>query len=293
MWRIRKPISLPSLVALLGAIGWFCVCSTSAEADDFLEMLNGLRPANSLPVEREMETDRDSFTPATSLVEESQWMVESAWSFIDNRNTPETHSLPELLFRYGVSDWLEVRFGTNYEIGGEGGSVSQGGSGHHTEMIDAEIEEEANINYGIKLAISEQQGWIPQSALILTGATPTSGVEENTEFVGTFAFGWLLENDWVWDSSIRYGTRGDGIDASQGWAPSSVIKIPLSERTKIHAEYFGIFKSGPEGESEEHYLSPGIHHLVTENLEIGIRVGWGLNPAAPKFFSNIGFGLVF
>jgi hypothetical protein len=29
---------------------------------------------------------------------------------------------------------------------------------------------------------------------------------------------------------------------------------------------------------------------VTENLEVGVRVGWGLNDQTPRFFSNVGFG---
>jgi hypothetical protein len=29
---------------------------------------------------------------------------------------------------------------------------------------------------------------------------------------------------------------------------------------------------------------------VTENLELGVRVGWGLNENSPRFFSNAGVG---
>lgn len=51
-------------------------------------------------------------------------MIESSYSFIDNHRTAETHSLPELLVRYGVNDWLELRFGGNYEVGGMPGDVT-------------------------------------------------------------------------------------------------------------------------------------------------------------------------
>jgi|GEM_PF-7032951 len=52
----------------------------------------------------EIETDRDSFTPATTLAGRKRMIVESAYSFIDNRRVPDTHSYPELLFRYGLTD---------------------------------------------------------------------------------------------------------------------------------------------------------------------------------------------
>jgi hypothetical protein len=33
-----------------------------------------------------------------------------------------------------------------------------------------------------------------------------------------------------------------------------------------------------------------VHYLVTPDLEVGVRVGWGLNDQSARFFSNAGFG---
>ena len=260
--------------------------------DSLLEQFLPARDVEAKP--EEIETDRDSFTPATTLVEPSRVMVESAWSFIDNRAVPETNSLPELLIRYGVSDRLELRFGANYEIGGESSDVSHSG-GHVLEPDEAtgELEEESNVNYGLKYDLTDQDHWVPDSAIILTGSTPTSGAEQNTQFLGVFVFGWELENECVFDASIRYGTGGDGDNSIHLWAPSAVLKVPLGEKLAAHAEYFGIFSDGPDGELEKHYLSPGIHCTVTPDIEVGIRVGWGLNEAAANFFSNVGVGLLY
>jgi hypothetical protein len=81
--------------------------------------------------EDEIETDRDSFTPAISTAGRGRLIVESAYSFLDNRHVPETHSFPELLLRYGVAERVELRLGWNYEVGGAGNdtSGSQGGEG--------------------------------------------------------------------------------------------------------------------------------------------------------------------
>jgi hypothetical protein len=51
-------------------------------------------------------------------------IIESAYSFIDNRRFKETHSFPELLLRYGLTDRVELRLGGNYEVGGEAAVVS-------------------------------------------------------------------------------------------------------------------------------------------------------------------------
>ena len=41
-------------------------------------------------------------------------------------------------------------------------------------------------------------------------------------------------------------------------------------------------------ELNQSYVSPGIHYLVTPDLEVGVRVGWGLGGDAANFFSNVG-----
>ncbi len=57
-----------------------------------------------------------------------------------------------------------------------------------------------------------------------------------------------------------------------------------------HVEYFGIFSSGKNEEYERHFISPGVHYLINPNLEVGARVGWGLNDKSARFFTNVGFG---
>lgn len=236
----------------------------------------------------EIETDRDSFTPATTTTGYRRAIVESAYSFIDNRNVAETHSFPEMLLRYGTSDWLELRLGWNYEVGGAGSPVSGNVPGDFEDT--PEIEEESRLLYGAKAALTKQDCWTPSSAVIFQGYTPTSGEATDTEFSAAYIIGWELENRWVWDSAVRYSTAGELADDFSVWAPSTVLKVPVGERWKAHAEYFGIFTSGRAEETEQHYVSPGTHYLITPDLEVGVRIGWGLNDQSADYFTNAGFG---
>lgn len=240
----------------------------------------------------EIETDRDSFTPATTAAPFQRLIVESAWSFIDNRTVPDTHSLPELICRYGVNDWLELRVGWNYEVGGAPNSIS-GNIGEDPEEDQNALERDSQIFYGAKAALTSQGAWRPQSALIVQAGTPTSGKDTATQLFATYVFGWQLANRWKWDSAIRYGYDSAEGDHFNVWAPSTVLKIPLGDQWAVHGEYFGIFSDGRAQDSVQHYLSPGIHYLVTPDLEVGIRFGWGLNDLSANFFSNVGFGLRF
>jgi hypothetical protein len=236
-----------------------------------------------------IETDRDSFTPATTTAGRGRLILESAYSFADNRDVPETHSLPELLARYGVSDWLEFRLGANYEVGGESSAVS--GSGSNEDFDDAEIESEAKVFYGVKAALTDQDGWLPRSIAILQAGTPTSGPETATHFVAAYAWGWDLADGWLWDSAIRYGDGSTEEDDFNRWAPSTVLKVQVAEQWNAHLEYFGAYSDGREDELSLSYVSPGLHYLVTPNFEVGVRVGWGLGNDAANFFSNVGVGL--
>jgi hypothetical protein len=237
-----------------------------------------------------IETDRDSFTPATTTVGAGRLILESGYSFIENRGVPETHSFPELLARYGVVEWLEFRIGANYEVGGESSSVS-GGSGGGDDFESAEIESEANVSYGLKAALTDQNGWMPRTAAIVQGFTPTSGAETATHGVATYAWGWELAEGWLWDSAIRYGDSLVEGDRFNRWAPSTVLKAEVIEGWKAHVEYFGAFTDGRGDELSQSYISPGVHYLITPDLEVGVRVGWGLGGDAANFFSNVGVGL--
>jgi hypothetical protein len=251
--------------------------------------LTEFEPFEESEEEEEIETDRDSFTPATTTVAYGRIITESAWSFIDNRNVPDTNSFPELIARFGLTDWLEFRLGWNYEVGGAPNTIS-GNASDPQEPTEDDIERESQLSYGFKTALTSQDGWRPQSAIIVQAGTPTSGKETATQLFTTYAVGWELANRWKWDSAIRYGydsTEGDHFNI---WAPSTVLKIPVGEQWNIHGEYFGIFSQGREVDNSLHYFSPGAHYLVTRDFEVGVRVGWGLNDAAANFFLNAGLG---
>ena len=72
-----------------------------------------------------------------------------------------------------------------------------------------------------------------------------------------------------------------------------MIKLPIGEKWKVHAEYFGIFSEGRETETTQHFFSPGIHYLLSKDLEVGVRVAWGLNDQSANFISNVGLGIRF
>jgi hypothetical protein len=247
---------------------------------------SGGEPAD--PFEDRIETDRDSFTPSTKTTGVGRFILESSFSFEDNRHTPETYSFPELLVRYGLTERIELRLGWNYEVGGNGSAVSGDEGGQ--DIFGSGIHSDARMLYGIKIQTSKQEKWLPESCVILQGFTPTAGENTATQLLADYVFGWELPRKWRLDASLRYGTESEGGDRFEVWAPSVVLRVPLGERINVHAEYFGLFSQQKEDEFCRQFFSPGVHYLVTPNVEVGVRVGWGLNDQSSRFFSNVGFG---
>lgn len=249
------------------------------------------------PIERpeggEIETDRDSFTPATTTAGRGRLIVESAYTFLDNRRVKETHSLPELVLRYGLTDRVELRLGWNYEVGGAGNDTTGSGSGETDTPFLNQLERESNFAYGVKLKMTETDAFLPGSALILQAFTPTSGPATDTRFVGTYVFGWDLPGRMKLDAAIRYSTASEEEDRFNVWAPSVVLKAPLGEKWDVHVEYFSVNSAGRDHDFTRQYISPGAHYLLNENLEVGVRIGWGLNDQSARFFCNAGVGMRF
>jgi hypothetical protein len=108
--------------------------------------------------------------------------------------------------------------------------------------------------------------------------------------MATYAAGWSLPNRWQFDTAMRYGFDSEEGNRFNQWAPSAVLRMPLGEKWATHIEYFGLMTSGRERNVTKHFISPGLHCLLTPDLEIGFRVGWGLNDQSARFFVNTGLG---
>ena len=188
--------------------------------------------------------------------------------------------------RYGISKRLELRAGWNYEQGGPSNPVS----GFEFGDEDFAIEKEGRILYGLKYETSEQSGWIPQSSLLIEAFTPTYGPSDTSTVNVGEIIGWTLPNGWQWDSAIRYGTASTEGKHFDQWAPSTVLRMPVGDAVDCPRGILRHLLVGRENEFTTHFVSFGPHFLVTRNLEIGVRVGFGLNEQSARFFSNAGVG---
>jgi len=264
----------------------FCLAALPLRAAQAQEVLgHGPSEFDLVP---ELETDRDAFTPAMSTVTPQDWIVEASYSYVDNKDAADVNSFPELLARYGISERIELRLGWNYEAGGGGSVVTAQESSEGLD--DGGVSYESHALYGVKVDVTSQRGWLPQSCAILEGFTPTSGEQWASQPVVTYAAGWKLPNEWRLDTAMRYAMGNESRNAYNRWAPSVVLRIPLSERWHMHCEYFGVYSQGWIKDTSRGFISPGAHYNFSPNFEVGLRLGWGISTDAANFFANAGFG---
>jgi hypothetical protein len=237
---------------------------------------------------RELNTDRDAFTPATTTTEMGRVLTEASYVWIDNRGTPATNSFPELLVRLGARERLEWRFGVNYEQGSGGSVVSAVEVGE--APLGTELSSEASLLYGFKLRTTDQDGWLPRSAVIMEGFTPVAGDVWGTEPVATYAFGWELAERWRFDSALRYAYADSEEGRFDRWMPSVVLRAPVTQRFEVHAEWFGSWTQGLPDDSVRSFVGPGTHFMITPNFELGCRMGWGLTRDAAGYYFDVGIG---
>jgi hypothetical protein len=234
--------------------------------------------------EDEIETDRDAFTRSPRIVAPGRVIFEGSYTFLDQDAEYEGHLFPDLLARYGACDWLELRAGWTYEIG----------KFHHLAHADAERVEEGLGIYGAKLYLTRACGWMPDSSLIVSGYTPTSGESNDTDLSLEYVFGWKLPLELELESQIRWFSLAEEEDHFTEWAPSVVLKAPLlCGKAKAHVEYFCLLSDGRGENYEQHYVGPGIHFLLTPDIEVGVRVFWGVGEDSAEFVSNAGMGVRF
>ena len=77
------------------------------------------------------------------------------------------------------------------------------------------------------------------------------------------------------------------------WAQAFTTGISLTDKLGMYLESFGIFPSGAKAPDAgpEYYADGGFTYRITNNFQLDIRAGVGLNRHADDFFAGSGFAV--
>lgn len=242
--------------------------------------LQGGPPSRDEP----LVSDRPDFTEAPTTVGRGVTQLEMGYTYThDGSGSDRTtsHSFPEALCRIGLfADWFELRIA--YTQGSELSSLSG------TPMTTTQ----SHVLYlGAKLGLTLQQGMLPRMAIIPQMTVPLASDASFAQV--TPGVNWLYD----WGLTDRLATGGstqlnkalddDGsvyFELAQSWT----ITYQITEQLGCYTEWYAFFPSGATFARPEHYLNGGFLFLVTNDLQLDIRAGVGLNESAADYFAGTG-----
>jgi Putative MetA-pathway of phenol degradation len=238
----------------------------------------------------EIVTDRPDFTESSSTVGRGRVQLESGYTYFHDHGAGtriHLHSFPEGLLRFGVgAEWFEGRIGWNYfnqRTKAEGFIDSPWGA--------------ADLYLGVKLGLTEQKAYLPETALIVQMFVPT-GAEEftgNRVLPGfNYLFGWDVSEFLSLGGSFQMNRTADDVGHPYlQVAQSLTVGYHLTQKWGAYTEWFAFYPDGAvaPGVGPEHYFDGGFTYKVTKNLQLDWRAGIGLNEHAVDYFAGAGLSM--
>ncbi len=237
--------------------------------------------------EEPLESDRPDFTDSSTTVGYRRLQIESGYTFtqgIGGDPTHDAHDLPELLVRYGLAERLELRVAWDegivfdrYTDRNSGRVVSQSGS--------------TDMDFGFKYAISKQDKWRPQTAVIVSVSAPVGAT-----FLSSWQADPRIDYLYSWEFTKKLSlncSTGNWWTAESGdhfslFFQSASVEYELTEKLHMFNEWFAFFRRDADDNRPQHYYDAGFTYLVTPNFQLDWRAGVGLSPAADGFFTGCG-----
>ena len=231
----------------------------------------------------ELITDRPDQTESSSVVPRGLWQFELGWVFGEGTSGAEdlkVNQVPSSLLRVGLLDRLELRFGWNgMQVQSLGNTRSRGAG-------DAQI--------GAKVALWNQNGVLPKTALLLGTSIPSGSRQFSTQrtdpgirllmssdLTETFSLGWNLGT--VWETTEEAADK----DTFPRGVYTVALGISALEKTGFFVEFFG--DTALNGRSRAvNNLDGGLTHLIRPNVQLDFAVGKGLSSESLDWFLTAG-----
>jgi hypothetical protein len=270
----------------------FGLC-TRRPQQTLLRWSHGTPPAEPAKRDQPLASDRPDFTESSTTVGCGLVQIESGYTFtLDESAGVRTtnHSFPEALVRIGLfADWLEARIAYNYGAN----DVSLVGVPDEPDAPDGSED----LYLGIKVALTPQEDVLPEMALVPQMTVPSGRRALSAGEVmpgANWLYGWDVL-DWLdaGGSTQINRARDDEGQFFAEFAQSLTTGFHVSERLGAYVEWFMFAPIGHTIERTEQYFDGGLTFDVTDDLQLDVRAGAGLNDAADDFFTGVGSAIRF
>ncbi len=248
-----------------------------------------------------INTDRPTFTPATTVVPPGRLQFESGFTFDYQQGSSSrttAYDFPELAMRLGLAKRVEFRtywFGQTY-------SETQSRPGGPWKQLNGLGDMEIGFKWQL-LEQNKDKKWIPTTALITSIYAPTGGTSPfSSETVDPYInliYGWTATEKLTICGSTGYLGRREHFaprparrsDVFERYHQSLVAFYSLPKRTTLFYEWYILMPTGDNRTLS--YMDSGMLYLITPNMQLDLRVGYGLNGNPGELFTGAGFSVRF
>ncbi|HEY0514584.1 MAG TPA: transporter [Thermoanaerobaculia bacterium] len=232
--------------------------------------------------------DRPNFTNSPDTVAPGHFQLETGYTFT-RKGPVKDSSLGELLLRYGLDERCEARLGlSSYHWTDTGVPGERRISGFQDPFVevkvrlnDAEAERRAAGVPAMGLLV---QTTIPVGARALTS--------DAWQPRATLAFLWNLTKSVSLGSNLGCAYLADSGERFTQCFASLSAGVQMNDKTNAFFEGLTFSKESARGSSTQ-YLDTGVSYSVSNDLQLDVRVGAGLNSPRPNWFTGLGASVRF
>jgi hypothetical protein len=265
--RFGAPAPPPAALALalLSQSCLFCLAAGSLQAQSAGQ-------AEPDPWADALVTDRPDFTESAASVAPGRVQLEGGYTY-SRLEGERSHTVGELLARFGAVDRLEFRLGINSLV-----FRSEPDSGDAAASQNRSVRGLEDLTVGLKVEVfrpSPSKPGLPQLGILAGTSLPTgrSDVGANRIQPGALlAAGWDL-TDWLTAGmNVGYAYPQDDDGRFDELSGSVALGFGLTQR-------LGAFENNADA---------GITYLLSPGFQLDARVGIGLGGPRPNFFVGAG-----
>lgn len=281
-WDVSEPVGAPNCVSEYCDDDACCGCAPMT----LFQWSYGTSFGGGAPLDEPLVTDRPDFTEASTTVGRGVSQIEMGYTYFSDDEGGDSlrgRSYPQFLLRQGVfAEWLEFRLGWTYL---DERSVTSG--------VRSRDRGAADLYMGFKIALTPQEGILPEMALIPQMNVPTGADAFSADEVQpglNWVYSWALNDSVSLAGSTQVNSVLDDVsaDAYLSFAQSIAVGCSVTEKVGVYGEWFAFMPHSADTVKPEHFFDGGFTYLVNDNLQLDVNAGVGLNRAAADWFLGSG-----
>lgn len=231
--------------------------------------------------------DRPDFTNGPSLVTPGHLQIETGYTYT-RMGEASAQTLGEVLLRYAFDDRWEARLGLNSYEWIDPGMGERRLSGFQDPFVEVKIR----LN---DEAAEHRPPGMPALGLLVQTTIPV-GARALTADVwqprAALALHWDLPANWSLESNLGGARLADGAERFDQLFASLSAGFQLNEKVGGFLEGYAFSRESAGGDATE-YADVGLSYLISNDLQLDVRVGTGIAQPHPNWFTGLGASVRF